>query len=460
MTNIESGLALRSNITVGNEADVVNLRFSSNAPGAFRVGVVFYSSGGGDGVNLIRLRQTAGLGLNNSLATRALSVSVAVAFFDLTNTHEGDVFTLSLAKATGQSGNANVPYAGLVFDELIPASIAVPPVGQTVTEGVNATFSVTAAGGPPIQYQWRRNGAALAGATNASLTLSNLTCVDGASFSVDVRNTAGGASSAPVPLTVVDVTAPVITASPPSRTNNVGTTATFSVSANDCSPISYQWLRNGLPLAGETSATLTLVNVQLGDAASYSVRLTSAGGQSTSAAATLTVNRPPVAGDNGGTTTQNRPAVFTLAKLLRNDSDPDGDPLSVIFVTPLSLGGGSVVLDANAATYTPLPAFTGSDRFSYTISDGRGGADTADVDVFVSSGALPSLNQLSVTLLPNGHALVRFAGVPGRTYGLQRSTNLVNWTPLATLIAPAHGVIEYEDANPPGGGAFYRMALP
>ena len=119
-----------------------------------------------------------------------------------------------------------------------------------------------------------------------------------------------------------------------------------------------------------------------------------------------------------------------------------------------------VVPPLSPATYTPLPAFTGSDRFSYTISDGRGGADTADVDVFVSSGALPSLNQLSVTLLPNGHALVRFAGVPGRTYGLQRSTNLVNWTPLATLIAPAHGVIEYEDANPPGGGAFYRMALP
>ena len=62
-----------------------------------------------------------------------------------------------------------------------------------------------------------------------------------------------------------------------------------------------------------------------------------------------------------------------MEKLLLFASDPDGDPLTVSAVSPTSTNGGSVILDAGLVTYIPATNFIGADRFSYTVSDGRGG---------------------------------------------------------------------------------------
>jgi hypothetical protein len=253
---------------------------------------------------------------------------------------------------------------------------------------------------------------------------------------------------------------PAFVTQPQSRTNNVGTTAAFNVVVSGCTALTYQWSRNGGALLDETNAGLSIAAVALVQAGNYTVKVTSHFGAITSAVAVLTVNRPPVAADNGATTTTGTPAIISAGKLLRNDTDDDGDPLTVSSVSATSTNGGAVVLSGGSVTYTPRPGFAGFDRFTYTVSDGRGGFDTADVEVFVADGTVPADNKLSMTILPNGHVLVRFAGVPGRTYEVERSTNLLNWTPLASVIAPLHGLVEYEDAAPPMGGAFYRMALP
>jgi hypothetical protein len=152
--------------------------------------------------------------------------------------------------------------------------------------------------------------------------------------------------------------------------------------------------------------------------------------------------------------------MIQLGKLLANDTDPDGDPLTVISVTATSTNGGSVVLGGGKVTYTPLPAFVGTDRFSYTISDGRGGTATAAVEVLVVSGSLPSLNQVSLIPTPNGF-LIRFAGIPGDTYRIQRAPSVTGpWTTITTQTAPLHGIIQYEDVNPPLGTGFYRTVAP
>lgn len=253
---------------------------------------------------------------------------------------------------------------------------------------------------------------------------------------------------------------PAFVTHPQSRTNNVGTTATFNTVVSGCTALTYQWNRNGTPLLDETNVSLSILAVALADAGSYSVTVTSHFGSITSTVAVVTVNRPPVAADNGATTTTGTPAVISSAKLLRNDSDDDGDPLVISTVSATSTNGGTVTLGGGNVTYTPLPGFAGLDRFTYTVSDGRGGFDTADVEVFVADGTVPADNKVSMTMLPNGNVVVRFAGVPGRTYEIQRSTDLLNWSPLASVVAPLHGLVEYEDAAPPMGGAFYRMALP
>ena len=68
--------------------------------------------------------------------------------------------------------------------------------------------------------------------------------------------------------------------------------------------------------------------------------------------------------------------------MLANDSDPDGDPLTIIGVT--APASGSVVANGASITYTPAAGFAGTDRFTYTIDDGRGGTATANVTVTVN----------------------------------------------------------------------------
>jgi hypothetical protein len=76
------------------------------------------------------------------------------------------------------------------------------PMDQSVPMGLPATYSVTAAGSP-LQFQWKRNGAAIVGATSKSYTTPATAFADsGASLSVTVSNSAGTVDSSAVALTV------------------------------------------------------------------------------------------------------------------------------------------------------------------------------------------------------------------------------------------------------------------
>jgi hypothetical protein len=100
-------------------------------------------------------------------------------------------------------------------------------------------------------------------------------------------------------LTIKYVTSPIITRQPLSQTNAVGTIATFTVEVAGSAPFSYQWrkdgtnLADGASLSGVTTTNLLIANVQLADAAGYSVVVTNAYGSVTSFVAQLTVTVPP-----------------------------------------------------------------------------------------------------------------------------------------------------------------------
>ena len=101
------------------------------------------------------------------------------------------------------------------------------------------------------------------------------------------------------------------------------------------------------------------------------------------------VNDPPVASDDSAVTGRDTPAVIDV---LANDSDVDGDALEVI-----DLGDpdyGSVVDNGDGTvTYTPQPAYVGDDSFTYTVGDGKGGTDTAAVNVTVTQPNDPPVAQ-------------------------------------------------------------------
>ena len=113
----------------------------------------------------------------------------------------------------------------------------------------------------------------------------------------------------------------------------------------------------------------------------YQLQVTVADSEGLSASQDLTIsvsdvdeNNPPTAVDDSATTAFNTPVEIAV---LNNDSDPDGDLLSVEdFTNPNS---GSVSINGDALIYTPNDGFSGSDSFSYTISDGNGGTASAEV---------------------------------------------------------------------------------
>ena len=94
------------------------------------------------------------------------------------------------------------------------------------------------------------------------------------------------------------------------------------------------------------------------------------------------MNHAPDAVNDVANTTPNTAVIISV---LSNDTDPDGDALTVTAVTSPAHGTAVRSNNNTTVTYTPANNFTGMDSFNYTISDGHGGSDTATVTVSVAT---------------------------------------------------------------------------
>jgi hypothetical protein len=170
----------------------------------------------------------------------------------------------------------------------VAPQITAQPQHTAVDAGALVTLSVSATGTAPLAYQWKRNGAAIPGATSSSYTFTATAADHNAEFTVVVANEAGTVESQAARLEVR--TAPAIVAQPQSQSVLSGVPAAFSVAATG-SGLMYQWHRNGQPIPGATNGSYS-VGVPLAgdDGAVYSVVITNSLGAVTSANATLSVN--------------------------------------------------------------------------------------------------------------------------------------------------------------------------
>jgi len=200
--------------------------------------------------------------------------------------------------------------AALVF--LIPSrvgaaaapSITTQPQSQNIIAGSNAVFTVAASGNTPLFYQWSFNGTNLAnsthigGATNATLTVSNVFVADGGTnYQVVVSNSHGSATSSSATLTVLVPAA--ITVQPTSQSVLVSNSASFAATAIGTTPINCRWFFNGsalvdgIGISGSTTTNLILSNVQTNEAGNYQLVVTNNYGSATSSIASLIVLSPP-----------------------------------------------------------------------------------------------------------------------------------------------------------------------
>ena len=200
----------------------------------------------------------------------------------------------------------------------------------------------------------------------------------------------------------------------------------------------------------------------VGSAGAASLRVTTPSG--TNAPNTLFTylapNSPPTFSGFSASTPYQAAATISLGKLLSKASDAEADALSVSSAGPASAQGGTVTLQSGSIRYTPANGYSGTDTFPITITDARGASVSGTVTVTVQLNTGIGTNAAVLTALSGGRMGLGFQGIPGRSYQIQRTTDLDNWIPLGSVTAAANGAVIFIDESPPPGSAFYRLRKP
>src|SRR5262245_39146377 len=176
---------------------------------------------------------------------------------------------------------------------LTPPTITMQPVGKTTIEGDNIVLTAAASGSAPLSLQWSKNGVQIAGATGPTLTLNNVRVADSGVYVFTATNPAGIVASDGATV-VVNLAPPVITMQPRSQTILVGEPLTFTVAATGSAPLTFQWRKNGVNIAGATAPSLSIASLQFSDAGVYTVVVSNGAGSVASDQATLVVSATPV----------------------------------------------------------------------------------------------------------------------------------------------------------------------
>ena len=215
-------------------------------------------------------------------------------------------------------------------------------------------------------------------------------------FTYDITDGIATSNRAIVTITVMagpDNEPPVVT-NPGPQTNSENDAVSLPIEATDNVAIA-SYSASGLPTGlaidsgtGVISGTVSFDAVVHPDTSGLfatTVTVTDTAGNTSSVTFDWTVNdvnRAPVANDNTASTEAD---TLVNIDVLANDTDDDGDTLTISAFDATSVSGGTVSCAATC-DYTPAAGFTGNDSFTYTAEDGFGGSDVATVSVTVTAG--------------------------------------------------------------------------
>ncbi len=196
-----------------------------------------------------------------------------------------------VAVATNAFGSTTSVVAALTVDSR-PLLVG-EPADASVAPGSPASF-VVSVNGPSLNYFWSKDGSPIAGATNATFTITNVVLGSQGSYQAIVTNFAGSVTSRVAALTFNSVALNIV-AQPVSLTVTQGTAAAFSVLASGVPAITYQWFFGSLPIPDATNSTFSISSVDATNAGSYRVVVTNDYLALASSTATLTVVAPSLA---------------------------------------------------------------------------------------------------------------------------------------------------------------------
>ncbi|MHC1769644.1 MAG: cadherin-like domain-containing protein [Verrucomicrobiia bacterium] len=173
-------------------------------------------------------------------------------------------------------------------------------------------------------------------------------------------------------------------------------------------------------------------------------------------------NRPPVTGlIFRSSAILGQTLTIPVPNLLAVVSDPDGDPLTLSSLpdttrhgATLTRAGETVVVNWEAGDAEESFASAGSDDFRYVVEDGRGGSVTANATIQLADG-------LGAFRIAGSEVIFNLMAGSG-TWTIERAEEIQGpWTPVGTVeitfrVGRPKDTVEFRDANPPSGRAFYR----
>lgn len=315
---------------------------------------------------------------------------------------------------------------------------------HTVHQGDEARFEVSVMGDEPFEYSWFRNGDIIQGANGPSLAIPNARAEDEGQYRVTVSNLAGTVNSLEVALVVL--TPPSIIRQPVGQMVAPGSTVSIEVVAAGSPPLRYQWLRDGVELPFFEGSILTLRGVTSGDSGAYRVLVGNDVGSTLSDIATLVVGLAPhiFIQPEDQETLAGQDALFTMAATgsgpLAYQWRRDGVPIAGASLPFLALSNVTV---ADAGSY------------DVEVMNPAGMA--------VSRSALlrvrPAPDVLSLEALSGGFMALVLEGMSGGRYVLEATSDLLDWTPLATITVQ-EGTARYIDTDTRNRSRrFYRSRL-
>ncbi|HEY3762388.1 MAG TPA: immunoglobulin domain-containing protein [Verrucomicrobiae bacterium] len=261
--------------------------------------------------------------------------------------------------------------------------ITTQPQNQTNLLSSNAVFTVTASG-TSLLYQWSfntvnlTNGAHIGGATNATLTITNITTADVGNYQVAIRNTHGSTNSSIVTLTVLVPAA--IVGQPTNQTVNWMSSVAFAVSAIGTGQLNYHWLFNGARLSdnsqisGSTTLLLNISSASPANTGNYQVVVTNNYGSVTSAVATLTVTNVYHYVNLNNSTPQAPYTSWSTAATDIQDAVDVANPGDSVFVTNgvYALGNRVTSLTTNCVVVTNAIFISSVSGPAQTVINGGG----------------------------------------------------------------------------------------
>ena len=326
-------------------------------------------------------------------------------------------------------------YACCTPNGSVAPAITTQPTGQVAVAGSTVSFSVAATGTATLAYQWLFGATNLPGATNLTLTLSNVQPAQAGNYRAIVTNSAGSATSSVAVLTVL--VPPAFTIQPSNKTAVAGSNVSLDALASGSAPLSYEWYFNGTNPVGNGGANLTLSNVQPAQAGPYRVIATNSAGSATSVVATLTVLVPPAF------TLQPSNKTAIAGSNVSFDSLASGSaPLAYqwYFNGTNPVGSGSASL--NLSNVQPAQA----GLYQVIVTNVAGSAtSSAAILAFFAQPILsaPALNSNGAfTFLLNGDA--------GQNYLIETTTNWQDWDQSGSL-TDITGQALFTDTNATSG---------